>query len=50
MFTGKQLEITKSVCCAIEIMHEATLQDLIKNKNNAVWHLLVEQNQALCER
>ncbi|KAN0138283.1 hypothetical protein V8E53_003746, partial [Lactarius tabidus] len=27
----------------------ATLQDLIKNKNSAIWHLLLEHNQALCE-
>ena len=34
----------------IEIIHEATLQDLLKNKNQAVWQLLEERNQALRER
>ena len=33
----------------IETMHEATLQDLLKNKNLAVWQLLQECNYALCE-
>lgn len=35
---------------AIKTMHEATLQDLLKNKNSAVWQLLQERNYALCER
>jgi hypothetical protein len=48
MFTGEQ--ITDTVRHAIEIIHEATLQDLIKNKNSAIWHLLLERNQALRER
>ena len=34
---------------AIETMHEATLQDLLKNKNSAVWQLLQERNYALRE-
>ena len=33
-----------------ETMHEATLQDLLKNKNLAVWQLLQERNYALRER
>jgi hypothetical protein len=48
MFTGKQ--ITNTVRHAIKIIHKAMLQDLIKNKNSAIWHLLLEWNQALCER
>ena len=48
MFTGD--EIDDSTRCAIEILHEATLGDLIKNKNSAIWHLLMERNQALHER
>ncbi|KAN0134642.1 hypothetical protein V8E53_007427 [Lactarius tabidus] len=48
MSTGGQ--INDSTHHAIEITHEATLQDLIKNKNSAIWHLLLERNQALCKQ
>ena len=34
----------------IKTMHEVTLQDLLKNKNPAVWQLLQERNYALHER
>lgn len=47
MFTGKPIHNTAH--CAISVMHKATLQDLIKNKNSAVWHLLIGQNLALCD-
>ena len=43
-------QITDSARHTIEILHEATLRDLVKNKNSAVWHLLIERNQALQER
>jgi len=42
--------ISPSECCAIETIHKATLQDLLKNMNMAVWHLLIERNQTLHER
>ena len=48
MFTGDQ--ITESTCRNIETLHETTLDDLIKNKNGAVWQLLAECNKALRER
>ena len=48
MFTGDQ--ITESTRRNIETLHEATLGDLIKNKNGAVWQLLGERNEALRER
>ena len=48
MFTGDQ--ITESTHQNIETLHEATLGNLIKNKNSAVWQLLGERNEALPER
>jgi hypothetical protein len=33
----------------IQILHEANLQDLLKAKNDVVWHLLQEQNTLLHE-
>ncbi len=35
---------------AIEVLHEATLQDLIKTKNYAILQLLEERNKLLRER
>ena len=34
----------------IELLHEATLQDLQRCKNDAVWQLTLERNQTLEER
>ena len=48
MFTGDQ--ITDSARRNIEILHEATLGNLIKTKNSTIWYLLIERNQALRER
>ena len=32
-----------------QLLHEATLQDLLRTKNYAVIHLLQERNELLCE-
>ena len=34
----------------IQILHEATLQDLLQTRNDAVSHILHERNELLCER
>ena len=34
----------------IQLLHEATLQDLLRTKNQAVSHLLREHNELLRER
>ena len=35
---------------AIQVLHEATLQDLLGTRNNTVIHLLHERNELLWER
>ena len=39
------LEVAK-----IQVLHEATLQDLLQTRNNVVAHLLHERNELLRER
>ena len=48
MSTGENL--TNAAHDHIEIIHEATLQDLLKNRNQAMWQLLEEWNHALQEQ
>jgi hypothetical protein len=43
-------EITDSERHDIELLHEATLQDLQRCRNDAVWKILLERNQTLDER
>jgi hypothetical protein len=43
-------KITASERCDIELLHEATLQDLQRCRNGAVWTILLERNEALDER
>jgi hypothetical protein len=34
----------------LQILHEATLQELLKAKNDVVWYLLHERNVLLCKQ
>jgi hypothetical protein len=43
-------EITDSERRDIELLHEATLQDLQRCHNDAVWKIMLERNQTLDER
>ena len=47
LFPPSSVEITKEMRREKEIIHEAMLQDLLRNMNPAVWHLLAERNMAL---